>query len=345
MADAVFEGKEGRWITTKTGSHIFIPNDKSVKEVLEDRFEDYDWEDDPEDYPSGVSWRESERKKYYDFFVPEITNPTEKAHKEKIIKSFRGILDSSYAYIKQGFKNVLMKHHVNDMQLENIVADMMMAKQSVKYMWLQDIWVKDDTYYSRYKRKISMKYDGDYYSTLSNYYHESGHALDASGTNNYLSSTYKDNEFGKSISELLKEEVTEEKLDRIGAYADYLLEESNKAKQKYLAGDISRDEFRSWSRPRSQVKSSLADVIHASLGYDTAMSTLREPGHAKGYYYTSEYYDEGAIRRGSEFFAEMVDDLINNPNRTFSTIMEEIAPKACSVFYKILKEKYGYEKR
>ena len=42
MADAVFEGKEGRWITTKTGSHIFIPNDKSVKEVLEDRFEDYD---------------------------------------------------------------------------------------------------------------------------------------------------------------------------------------------------------------------------------------------------------------------------------------------------------------
>lgn len=343
MADAVFEGKEGKWITTKTGRHIFIPNDKSVKEVLADVFEDFDWEDDPEEEYD----RASQFKKYYDFFVPEITDETEKAHKLKVEKSFKGIMDAPYAYIKQGFKKTLMKHPVYDMSMEDCIANMYMLRDHIKYMYLQDIYTRNDTYYNRYKRRLQMKYDGDFYSTLSNYFHESGHALDAeSGMDSgYSSYTRKDNRYGKSISELLKEEVTEDKLPYITEQIEKLKSLREDMKQKFQSGDISRDEYRSWTRPRWNLTSSLGDVVHASLGFDKAMEATGEFGHSKGYYYTSEYIKEGDIRRGTEFFAEMVDSLCTDKNRSFANIMEHVAPKSCEVFYKIMEERYGYKRK
>lgn len=350
MADAVFEGQEGKWITTKTGRHIFIPNNKSVKEVLADVFEDFDWEDDPEDDYS----RSAQFKKYYDFFVPEITDPTEKAHKDKVIKSFKGILDAPYAYIKNGFKKELMKHQVYDMSMENCIADMLMNRDHVKYMYLQDIYTKGDTYYNRYKRRLQMKYDGDFYSTLSNFYHESGHALDAEdGMNSdYSSYVRKDNKYGKSISELLKEEVTEDKIPYIKEQIDTMHKNIDDMKAKWLAGDVSRDEYRSYVRPRWNIGSSFGDVIHASLGFDKAMEATGEFGHGKGYYnnYVSKVdpkYNsfEGDMRRGSEFFAEMVDSLITDKNKVFAKAMEHIAPKACEIFYKIMEERYGYQRK
>ena len=36
---ALYKGKEGRWITTETGRHIFIENGKDPKEVIEELFE------------------------------------------------------------------------------------------------------------------------------------------------------------------------------------------------------------------------------------------------------------------------------------------------------------------
>ena len=358
MPDAVFEGQEGKWITTKTGRHIFIPNNKSVKEVLQDVFEDFDWEDDPDWYDKDLGWRKSEYKNDYEFFVPEITDETEKAHKDKIVKSFKGILDASYAYIKNGFKRELMKHPVYDMKMEDCVANMMMSKEQVRYMYLQDINVamsREDTYYNRIKRRINMKYDGDKYSTLSNYYHESGHALDAEPMNNgsyeYSSYANKDNQYGKSISELLIEEVTEDKLSVITDFLSENKKDIDDMYAKWKAGDISRDEYRAMSRPRYNLRSSLGDVVHASLGFDKAMEATGEFGHRRGYYdnYISKVspkYDnyEGDKRRGSEFFAEMVDSLVTDKHRQFANIMEQIAPKSCEVFYKIMKEKWGYER-
>ena len=343
MADAVFEGKEGRWITTKTGKHIFIPNDKSVKEVLADVFEDFDWENDPDD-----DWsRAGEMKKYYNFFVPEITDPKEKAHKDKLMKSFKGILDSQYAYIRDGFKNALMKHKVYDMPMENCIADMMMTKDQVRYMYLQDIWTrKEDTYYSRGRRRIQVKYDGDSYTTLSNYYHEAGHALDAEPGMSYDYSSYvrRDNQYGMSISELLLEEITEDKLPIITKAIQDMKSHLNEVAKQFTAGEISRDEYRSWTRPKWNVPSSLGDVVHAALGFDKAMEATGEFGHGRGYY-SNAFTKEGDIRRGTEFFAEMVDSLVTDKNKQFANIMEQIAPKSCEVFYKIMKEKWGYERK
>lgn len=357
MPDAVFEGQEGKWITTKTGRHIFIPNNKSVKEVLQDVFEDYDWEDDPDWYDKDKGWRRSEFEHNYEFFVPEITDETEKKHKDKVIKSFKGILDASYAYIKNGFKRAIMKHPVYDMSMEDCIANMMIAKDQVRYMYLQDINVRlsnEDSYYNQYKRRLQLKYDGDSYSTLSNYYHESGHALDSEPgmKGEYLSYTYKDNEYGKSISELLKDEVTEDKLSIISqAILDNKANIDEKYKQ-WKSGDISRDEYRSFSRPKWNFSSSLGDVVHAALGFDKAMEATAEYGHKRGYYdnYIDEKYNhkydsfEGDKRRGSEFFAEMVDSLVTDKHRQFAKVMEQIAPKACSVFYKIMEERYGYKR-
>lgn len=38
---AEFEGKQGRWITTKTGRHVFVEKGKTVKQALADTFEEY----------------------------------------------------------------------------------------------------------------------------------------------------------------------------------------------------------------------------------------------------------------------------------------------------------------
>ncbi len=348
MAEAVYEGQEGRWITTKTGRHIFIPNNKSVKEVLADVFEDFDWEDYDDDYKHGEeTYRQYEMRKYYNFFVPEITDPEIKAHKDKVMKSFRGVWDASYAYIKEGFKNSLLKKPVYDMSLENCIANMFAAKSNVQRLWIQDIYTRSDSYYNRYYSKMSVKFDGDYYSTLSNFYHESGHALDSDSSNGYYSYNYKENEWGKSVSELLKEEITEDKIKQMDDYLMTVRQTRDNKKSEWLAGNISRDEFRGWSRPMDQTESSVADIVHASLGYDIAKQTFGYTGHLKGYFkeYDSVKYNEGAIRRGTEFFAEMVDDLCNNPNRTLVKLMEQIAPKSCSAFYKILEDKYGYKRK
>lgn len=348
MADAVYEGQEGRWITTKTGRHIFIPNNKSVKEVLQDVFEDFDWEDDPEDWPEGMSYREYNRKKYYEFFVPEITDPDIKAHKDKMLKSFRGIWDASYAYIKKGFTNSLLKKPVYDKSLEDCISNMFANRKNVQRLWIQDIYTKDDSYYNRYYRKMSVKFDGDYYSTLSNFYHEAGHALDATSSGEYSSYIIKSSKYGKSVSELLKEEVTEDKLPKIKELFETISAKAKEAEEKWKAGDISRDEYRSYSRPASQIKSSIGDVVHASLGYDVAKNELGWTGHLNNYfkeYPATPKYNEGAIRRGTEFFAEMVDSLTTNKNKQFAKIMEQIAPKACEAFYEILEGGHGYERK
>ena len=39
---AKFEGKQGRWITTKTGRHVFVEQGKSVKEAFKTKFFPYD---------------------------------------------------------------------------------------------------------------------------------------------------------------------------------------------------------------------------------------------------------------------------------------------------------------
>lgn len=339
MADAVYEGQEGRWITTKTGRHIFIPNNKSVKEVLADVFEDFDWEDEPDDWPKDMSYREYERKKYYDFFVPEITDPDIKSHKDKMLKSFRGIWDASYAYIKQGFTKSLLKKPVYDKSLEDCISNMFAARNNVTRLWIQDIYTKDDSYYNRYRSKMSVKFDGDYYSTLSNFYHESGHALDSDGKLDYHSTKY-------GLPDLLKEEITEDKLSRIKEFIESVTKKSEDAKTKWKSGDISRDEYRSYARPASQIKASIGDVVHASLGYDAAKDNCNGyTGHFKNYFLEAEHWKEGAIRRGAEFFAEMVDSLATDKNRQFATFMQEIAPKSCETFYKILEDNYGYKRK
>lgn len=346
MADAVYEGQEGRWITTKTGRHIFIPNNKSVKEVLQDVFEDFDWEDEPDWDSHNESYRAYERRTYYDFFVPEITDPDIKAHKDKMLKSFRGIWDASYAYIKKGFTKSLLKKPVYDKSLEDCISNMFANRKNVQRLWIQDIYTKDDSYYNRYYRKMSVKFDGDYYSTLSNFYHEAGHALDATGSGEYSSYIIKSSKYGKTVSELLKEEITEDKLPKIKEFMESVTKKYEDAKTKWKAGDMSRDEYRSYSRPASNIKSCIGDVVHASLGYDAAKDNCDGyTGHLNGYFKESEHWKEGAVRRGTEFFAEMVDSLTTDKNRQFATFMQEIAPKTCETFYEILEGGLGYERK
>lgn len=67
---AEFNGKKGRWITTKTGRHIFIEDGKTVEEALGEAFEEFTYdEDDKFD-------NNTEHFKLYDGYMGYKTEPS-----------------------------------------------------------------------------------------------------------------------------------------------------------------------------------------------------------------------------------------------------------------------------
>lgn len=71
---AFYEGKEGRWITTETGRHIFIEKGKSIKEALGEAFdEDYKEDFDTDDYDKDFDKNEIVYYKNYSGFPRKIT--------------------------------------------------------------------------------------------------------------------------------------------------------------------------------------------------------------------------------------------------------------------------------
>lgn len=74
---AKFEGKQGRWITTKTGRHVFVERGKSVKEALADAFEEYTYDEDDVKlvrswYDTHIMDKDYEKDGYHDLDIKDL---------------------------------------------------------------------------------------------------------------------------------------------------------------------------------------------------------------------------------------------------------------------------------
>lgn len=74
---AKFEGKQGRWITTKTGRHVFVERGQSVKQALADAFEEYTYDEDDVKlvrswYDTHIMDKDYEKDGYHDLDIKDL---------------------------------------------------------------------------------------------------------------------------------------------------------------------------------------------------------------------------------------------------------------------------------
>ena len=106
---AYFNGKEGRWITTETGRHVFIPDGEDPAEVMKDLFDDEIADDNAAEPPFDEDTKVTDspdveintKGKVIGEEEPEIQD---REFKENNLKSFRGIWDAPYSSIKNYWK-------------------------------------------------------------------------------------------------------------------------------------------------------------------------------------------------------------------------------------------------
>jgi len=334
------DGKKGRWITTDTGRHVFIEDGQSVEDALKNAFdEEYQSESDGPEFDAD----------------PEPTiDYTE--HKEKCLKSFKGIWDAPYKFIKQRFIDAFNNHEVIDEDLENILFGMLDKKVNIQKVWIKTEYTGGGTYYNAYQRKLIMNISDNpehYMTTMNNLIHEMGHALDNDGTGKYYSSTYKSKKYDVTLADMLEQELRGQESDMSEIvneynnwehYVDLLYED-------WKAGNINREFYKN---ERARVQSAylnLCDTIQGTYGYKYVKEKFDNYTHADGYFdwYSEKYPEEAKQRRarnrGTEFFAEMTDDLCNDKEHLFSKYMQTIAPKSCEIYYEILEEQYGYKRK
>lgn len=352
-----YKGKEGKWITTETGRHVFIPDGESIESVLKEVFDDEVIDDnasEPEFDPGEITFEVIEDE-------PEKPKPEPKSEyedkefKETQLKAFKGIWDAPYRFIKDRFIESYMRHKVNDKELETVLFNMLKQKNNVKKVWIKTEYTGGGTYYNSWSRKLVMNISDnpeDYHQSMGNLFHEMGHALDNNGSSNYFSSTYISKKYETTLADMLKEEMSNCDIENL--ISDYYKLESRK-NQIWEEYNDKRMAYTDYKNEKARIyygaALSVCDTIQGSYGIRYAREKLNNYTHPEGYFdWESEKYPEEAEKhnkrnRGAEFFAEMTDSLVNDHEHLFDNLMKKYCPKSHEIYFEILKENYGYERK
>lgn len=359
-------GKTGRWITTDSGNHVFVEDGKSVEEALAERFdeeyvadapdynEEFVFDDEPliPEEPTTESTKRNFGEMEWDdiknLSLDEILeNVPQKEIKEKFIKSLKGKLksytnESSFAqkYVKDRFKKQLAAMDVQDEQLFSIINDNVLSKGFFKYIRVKSAAVRGSTEmsydrfgYSRVKLNASPTSGAD---TTSDLFHELGHCLDHNGelNGNHLSSTFISKKYNDTLSNVLKDEMQ-------GVANDIVNEIKNLKSQhpRISSTKVEAENYEEYQKFQSYRY--LEDMLQGSMGNSRVKQQEGiNTGHKKGY-----FEDDNGLHRGTEFFAELTDNIINDKNKTLLNICKKHLPKTTDIYFEILEEKFGYGRK
>jgi len=329
------QDENGRWVTIN-GTHIFIKDGQTLEQAMAERFDESDWQDE-----SKPTFDDYDIKS--DLDIEEFKQTTSK-------KLFRGVLDASYKETKERLKSQYNQHEVLNPELEGIVGDMIAKRVNVQKLWAKDEYTGGGTYYSRYKHQVVMNvnYGDEWYQTMDNLFHESGHALDNTVSGEYSSSRYVSKKYDKTLAEILKEEISEVDIDAVLSECERLQDLRKSMGELRDNGTIDKTKARNERARYASGRLSIIDVIQGTFGYDFVMEKFDTWTHQKYYFDpVNGYKDTDFVRtnRGTEFFAEMTCDLICDREHNFSNFMKKIAPKAVEIYYEILEDKYGYKQK
>lgn len=340
---AYYNGKQGRWITTDTGRHVFIEDGQSIEEALANAFDE----------------SESETADTYEpeFDHEDLTPEINRIENEKRMKSFRGIWDAENARMKNHFKEQFLAHPIVNPELEDVIMDMVAKKVNVQRIWIRPQWTKDPSVYYSYGRKLFVNINADdakYGKTMSNLFHELGHGLDNNGTGNYHSSQYISKKYGMTLADMIKKEMlaNESRMDEIFQIYDDIDKENDRNWERKNAGEITEVEYRNEkARIYEGTYLSICDVVQGTYGLEYVKNKFFNYTHPAEYFdWKSEKYPEAAEKhnarnRGTELFAELTENLTCDHEQRFANFIKKYAPKSYEIYFEILKEVYGYGKR
>lgn len=358
------KGKTGRWITTDNGNHVFVEDGKSVEEALAERFDeeyvadapDYNGEfvfDDepliPEEpaQPTKRNFGEMKWSEVGGLSLDEILeNTSQKEIKEKFIKSLKGKLksytnESSFTQkrVKERFKKQIAALDIQDEQLFSIINDNVLSKGFFRYVRVKSGAIGGSTAmdydwlgYNKIKLNASPTSGAD---TMSDLFHELGHCLDHGGSSSgeHLSSSFISQKYNNSLTDVLKNEMQ-------GVAEDIVKEiKSLKSQCPYSSSRLTENENSSEVQ-KYQSYRSLEDMLQGSMGDDRiSQQEELDRGHEK------DYFDSLGIHRGTEFFAELTDNIINDKNKTLLNICKKYLPKTTDIYFEILEEKFNYGRK
>lgn len=364
MPDAYFNGEKGRWITTKTKKHVFIPEGKTPEEVLSEMFEEEEFDSPDNNNDIMVS--------------------------DQIINKSSGLTERNQNFIKKinSQINPDALEMLNNYPIEIIKIDQ--GKNCFKW--------KDAKIYLKESCFKDLKPGTDYYATGETYLHESGHSIDFKiGGGEYISFKYVSSKYNMTLNEMvanekgrisrtegvklsisLDEEFIEKFSDdpKIKEIRDFRKDILDKAveyanmntlvndnfsilKRNFIAGNTDNmEEFRkyiyNYLSEKCYEKFSKEDILKFNQIYpksalygrqkysiiSDALSSRRDftqyqlanIGHSASYYY--KYKRIGGL--GGEFFANYFSAWARNDTDQME-VTKKYMPKSCEVFDEIIE--------
>ena len=328
---AWFNNEEGRWITTKTGKHVFIKNGQSIKEALGEAFgEEFTYDTDDE-FDDGdfrgldIDWDSMDQD-----LEPEEVNL--KVRKIILQKPSSG----GYSHdLKAEFNDMLNYPWQND-KINNMINKQVNDKNKLP----NGIKLKDTKTVSRFKQQDRILLDiseGDSIIRIAQkYFHESGHCSDWISVNKFQSSTYVSKKYNKTLSDMLKEEINSVPEDElVNAYYE-MDGRRNALWDMYLNDEIHWNEYEERYTCLAKAQTDLADIIQGQKGDDFVLNYFKFIPHSPRN--KTSYYNQGNFLAGAEAFAEITCHLATDKRNYFINVMKNFIPKTLEIYNELLEE-------
>lgn len=313
MAKQIFRGKPGKWITTETGTHVFIPDGSDLETALSEMADD-DWEQ----------------------------NYTKSQYADEVIKHF-SYADFQYWYMdkdthqrikpaahaKQVLRNTLEHREIVDPEIDKLILNAL--ENNVSELIINDRGT--NWFRGGYIRRIQLDVDNnDKNKILESLSHEIGHSIDNNYIHGFMSNTYKSKTFGVTMNEMLIYEMNANlDLETINDESDIFNDLMRQVKEQYETGQIDSKEYKRAYFRYNQSQACLADMCQAIYGN-------KECKRIFGYLpHDSNYFDErntGAV----ECFAELTSDLFWDKEKRFYDLMKQYCPDTIKIYHEIIEE-------
>lgn len=313
MAKQIFRGKPGKWITTETGTHVFIPEGSDLETALSEMAEDA-WE----------------------------SNYTKSQYADEVLKHFT-YADFRYYYFdkatdkrvkpaqhaKQVLRNSLEHRDIVDPEIDKLILGAL--ENNVNELIINDRhtnWFRGGA-----TRRIQLDIDSnDKNKIIESLAHEIGHSIDNDWRTGYRSSNYKSKVFGATMQEMLEYEMQSNlDLETINDEADIFNDLMRQVSEQYKNGEIDTTEYKRAYFRYNQSAACLADMCQAIYGHKECKKIFGYNTHSTDYF---DEYNNAAV----ECFAELTSDLFWDKEHRFYDLMKQYCPDTVKIYHEIIEE-------
>lgn len=307
MPKQIFQGKEGVWRTMPNGNHIFIPDGETLDSVLS-------------------KMEETAQNQYYD----KAQTIDALINRITFVELYRKYFNNGQRIMPKKYARLMLNRALEfkddcDPEIESLVYHCISKSTNIMEFQIND---RGTNWYKAYNRRLQINIHDPLYEINCSIGHEVGHAIDCSAPGyHFLSSTFKSPKYGKTLSEMFKEEFTD---------IDLIQDEYDEFKhQEKFMKDEGFDYTMKWMAAKNAYRTAaanMADMYQAVFGDKECTDRFGWIPHVTG------YFKDDPENLGTELFAELTESLFNDKNKTFYNAIKEQCPKSIEVYREIIKE-------